>query len=175
MHPVKPAAVAAAGVFAFLLAQSLLYRVIRTAQTFAYWSDFSTSNLARIWVDELPLAVGAPLFFSVGVFVGFWRLGPIVGGLRLRQLAARVLLATAVGAACTWLPRFLFGLAFATTVPGFRVEPALLGGVAFDAAMDSLGTLVTLLPLVGLAAVLLWRWLQRNPPTTSLADPPDEV
>jgi hypothetical protein len=36
----------------------------------------------------------------------------------------------------------------------------MLGGVAFDAAMDSLGDVVGLLPLVLLGAALLWAWLR---------------
>jgi hypothetical protein len=171
---VRPALLTSLGVFGFLLAQSLVNRLIRTAQTLAYSSEFTDSNLERIWVEELPLAIGAPLFFAVGVFVCVWQLGPIVGDLRLPQVVTRAVLAAAVGAASAWVPRFFAGLIFVATTPELRAEPGLLGGVAFDAMMDSLGTFAALLPLVALAAVLLREWLRRHPPKQPPAGTLDE-
>lgn len=171
-----PALLTSVGVFAFLLAQNVAGRLIRSARDAYYGNDLPGSDFASIWGSEFALALGVPLFFSIGVFLCLWQVAPIVGGLRLAHVVTRAALAAAVGAACVWVYRLVAGLVLAATAPGFGLDPAdVLGGVAFDALMDSLGTLLTLLPLVVLGGVFLWGWLQRHPPKTAPRGSLDEV
>lgn len=171
-----PAFLTALGVFAFLLAQNVAGRLIRSARNAFYGADFPNSDLASIWGSEFALALGVPLFFSIGVFLCLWQVAPVAGGLRLAHVVTRAALAATVGAVCAWIYRFFGGLILVATTPELRFDPAEnLGGVAFDALMDSLGTLVSLLPLVVLGAVFLWGWLQRHPPKAAPRGTLDEV
>jgi hypothetical protein len=170
-----PALLTSLGVFGFLLAQNVAYRLIRAAREAALGDGFPGADLGSIWVTELAVALGIPLFFAIGVFLCLWQVAPIAGGLRLAHVVTRSMLAAALGAACAWVFRFFGELIYVATTPALRTQPDLLGGVAFDALMDSLGTLVGLLPLVVLGAVLLWGWLQRHPPKEAPKGTLDEV
>lgn len=170
-----PAFLTSLGVFSFLLAQSFISRLIRTAQTLTYGGEFADETLESIWAAELALALGGPLFFAIGVFLCLWQLAPIAGGLRLAHVVTRAVLAATVGAACLWVFRFFAGFIHIATTPELRAHPETIGGAAFDALMDSLITLVGLLPLVVLGAVFLWGWLQRHPPKQVSKGTLDEV
>jgi hypothetical protein len=156
----RSALITSLGILGFLLAQNLGYRLIRAAQEARYDVGSFGADAGSTWVTELAMAVGLPLIFALGIFVCFWQLAPITRELRLAQVATRSVLAATIGAACTWVFKFFAGLIYVATTPELRAVPDPLGGVAFDAGTDSLGTLVGLLPLVLLGAVLLWGWLR---------------
>jgi hypothetical protein len=170
-----PALLTSLGVFGFLLVQNVANGLIRAARDAAYGGDLPGPDVGSIWAAELALAFGGPLFFAIGVFVCLWQVAPIVAELRLAHVVTRALLASTVGAACVWVLKFFAGLIQIAVDPLLRRFPEVVGGLAFDALMDSLGTLVGLLPLVVLAAVLLWGWLQRHPPTQRVRGALDEV
>lgn len=156
----RPALITSLGVFGLLLVQGIGYRLIRAAREAVYHDGLLGTASEATWVGELVMAVGLPLAFALGIFVCLWLLAPITRGLRLGQVVARSLVATTIGAASLWVFRFFAGLIHVATTPELRAHPDLLGGVAFDAAMDSLSSLVGLVPLVSLGAVVLWRGLQ---------------
>lgn len=164
----RPALLTSLGVFGFLLVQNVAYRLIRAAREVRYEGYAFDTELGSTWVTELALALGISLFFAIGVFVCFWQMPPITGELGLAQLVTRSLLATTIGAASAWVFRFFGELIYVATTPELRAHPDVLGGLAFDRLMDSLGTLVGLLPLVLLGAIALWGWLRwRGVPKSS--------
>jgi hypothetical protein len=171
-----PALLTSLGVFAFLLAQNIVYRVIGGARDAFYGGGLGGPDFGSIWATEVALAFGVPLFFAVGVFLSLWQVAPVAGGLRLAHVVTRAALAAAIGAAFVWVARFILGvIVVATTAELRRDLAARVGGVSFDALMDALSTFVGLLPLVVLAAVFLWGWLQRHPPKTAPRGTLDEV
>jgi hypothetical protein len=171
-----PALLTSLGVFGFLLVQNVAYRLIRSGRDAFYDNQLPGPDFGSIWATELALALGIPLVFAIGVFLCLWQVAPIAANLRLAHVVTRAALAAALGAACVWVLRFLVGLVYVATTPELRRDVAeSLGGVTFDAFMDSLGNLVGLLPLVVLGAVFLWGWLQRHPPKQRLAGTLDEV
>ena len=170
-----PALLTSLGVFGFLLVQNVAYRLIGGARE-AFYDSSPGPDLGLIWTAELALALGLPLVFALGVFLCLWQVAPIVGGLRLAHVVTRAALAASLGALCVWILRFLVGLVEVATTPVLRREAVVaVPGVAFDGLMDSLGTLVGLLPLVVLGGVFLWGWLQRHPPKVAPTGTLDEV
>jgi hypothetical protein len=155
----RPALLTSLGVFGFLAVQTVAYRLIRAAREVRY-DGASDAALGSTWVTEFALTLGIALVFAIGVFVCFWQIAPITGELNLARLLTRSLLAAAIGAACAWVFRFFGEFIRVATTPELRAHPDVLGGLVFDSLMDSLGTLVGLLPLVLLGAIALWGWLR---------------
>jgi hypothetical protein len=169
-----PALLTALGVLAFLVTQNVAYQLIGTARA-AMYGGSPGPDLGAAWALELASLLGGPLFFALGVFVCMWQVAPIAPSLRLAHVVTRALLATAIGAAFYWLFRFGADLIYLAVDGLLYRQPDIIGGVAFDAGMDSLSALVGWLPLVILGAVFLWGWLQRHPPKQAVKGTLDEV
>jgi hypothetical protein len=182
MHQVRPAAVAAASVFAFLVARALVSGVLTTI----YWAGFPYSEggmspeaLPGVWLDGLIDLLGTALPLSVGAFLVFWRFLPVKAGLRVTQVVGRGVVAVLAGAVLAGL------VGIAVRLWNWLATPAAVAGGLYDLTpiaprpLDVILSVVTLsvsaLPLVVLAAVLLWLWLQRNRPTASVSGVGDEV
>jgi hypothetical protein len=180
MHQVKPAAVAVAGVFAFLVARALVSGIL----TAIYWAGVPYSGsyadvVARIGLEGLTGLLDTALPLSVGAFLVFWSLFPIRAELRVMQVVARGAVAVLVGAVLagvvkvavllgTWLaPRAVVGEGLYDVTP--------IGPGPYDVIFAVVTLSVSGLPLVVLAAVLLWAWLRRDRPTASIGGAFDEV
>ena len=119
------------------------------------------TTLTSAGVSTVPLAIG--------VFVSLWQIAPIASQLRIGHVLSRSMLAAGVGALLAFLVSSVVGVisdlfvyrgsifdggatSFAQQVP-FTVGSGLI---------TALSTFVTALPLVALAAVLLWIRLRDN-------------
>jgi hypothetical protein len=184
MHQVKPAAVAAAGVFAFLVARTLVSEIGTTI----YWV---TSGVPSSGPNSYPEALGwswqagltgildTALPLAVGTFLVFWRLLSIRGELRVSQVVGRGTVAAAAGAVLAG------GVHMAIELGSYSVFPAddvggLYGLTPIDmepiyVVLRAVSLAVVHLPLVVLAGVLLWVWLRRNRPMASVSGVLDEV
>jgi hypothetical protein len=183
MDQVRPAAVAAAGVFAFLVARALVYGIGTTI----YWV---TSGVPSAGVGSYPEAVAwswqesfvglldTALPLSIGTFLVFWCLRPIRHDLRVAQVIRRGALAVAVGAVLASLVQAAldFGTLSLPVVESgglYGLTPVVPSPV--DLVLGTMNLVVVYLPLVVLAAVLLWIWLRRSRPTASVGGAGDEV
>jgi hypothetical protein len=167
------ALLAGLGVYVVLVGQSILhtFAFVVTDPTYApdVWRFFG--ELLRA---GLPVTLGAPVPFAIGVVISFWQLAPVAPQLRMAHVVTRSLLAALVGAILTYLvaiPAVLFvGL---DGVLGNIPRTFLEGAQA--AIPPALSILIQGLVVVPLAALLLWGRLQTHPPKTAPAGALDEV
>jgi hypothetical protein len=156
----RAAFVAAALVGVFLLAQEIVGNIVGLSYGGAssYLGAQIGSTTLGVFVRLVPIVIG--------VFLVFWRfLAPITAALTVKQVLVRSLVATAAGDLfasviggfvqfVTSFGGYLFGNSF----PFSNVGGALNG---FSTWLTSIVTgYVSLVPLVALAAVLLWLWLR---------------
>ncbi|WP_394768377.1 hypothetical protein [Lacisediminihabitans sp.] len=111
------------------------------------------------------LTVSVP--FAVGVLLGFWFIAPVAAELRLAHVVTRSLLAAVAGAILVFLTTSVVEAVAAVQALAEQGELARLGdetaraigiGLAFGAQ-----ALVSATPLVILAGILLWNWVERHP------------
>ncbi|TXN31426.1 hypothetical protein [Lacisediminihabitans profunda] len=111
------------------------------------------------------LSVSVP--FGVGVLLGFWFIAPVAAELRLAHVITRSLLAAVAGAILVFLTTTVLEavLAIQALVDhgalsrlGAETMRALGVGLAFAAQ-----AFVSATPLVILAGILLWNWVERHP------------
>ena len=126
--------------------------------------------LETIWGGAAWTLYGYYLPFTVGVFASLWLIAPVAAELGLWQVVARSVLATGIGAAVALIASAapylvgafsgvgsLFGNSFPTLPFNGITRAALLGLQAGS------GAFVELFPLVILAGIFLWLWLQKHP------------
>ncbi|CAN5189726.1 hypothetical protein BH11ACT2_BH11ACT2_23930 [soil metagenome] len=160
----RAAIATAAAVGLFLLVQDivgnvtgLLYSLTQGQSAIGGQAGYTTLDFfARI----LPIAVG--------VLLVIWRLAPVTRELALRSVLLRSLVAAGAGTILALVVGGIFG--FVRSFTGFLFGNSFpYGDVAnaFGAAVGNLTSAVTgfvaLVPLVALAAVLLWLWLRSRP------------
>ena len=176
------ALLAALGVYLVLVLQSLLGTIAFVVTDVAYGQD-ALSYLSLILPASLPITLGAPLPFAIGVFLAFWQIAPVAPQLRMAHVVTRALLAAVVGAVATLHDRVHrrrvanvasdgSGVLAAT---GRRVSPQHPARPLVRRSRRALNILIQGLVVVPLAALLLWGWLQSHPPTTAPAGALDEV
>jgi hypothetical protein len=178
MDQVRPAAVAAAGVFALLVARTLVAEIGTTI----YWV---TSGVPSSGPNSYPEALGwswqagltgildTALPLAVGTFLVLWRLFPIRGELRVGQVVGRGTVAAAAGAVLAGGVHVAIELGSQSAFPADDVG-GLNGLTPIDMepiylVLRAVSLTVVHLPLVVLAAVLLWIWLRRNRATASVS------
>lgn len=183
MHQVGPAAIGAAGVFGFLVARALVYGIGTTIYWVTSGVPSSGSNsypeaVALTWQGGLAGILDTALPLAVGIFLGLWRL-PIRGDLRMAQVVGRGAVATALGAVLVGAVQVAIRLSNQSTPPGvgtgglYNLTPLDIQPIYL--VLSALSNTVVYLPLVVLAAVLLWIWLRRDRPTASVNGAVDEV
>lgn len=155
------AAAGAGGVLAVLLAQDIVTGIVSIIGS-AVTGGYLGYAVAGAWSD----ALGTSLPFAAGVFLSFWQLAPVGGPLRLAHVVTRSLLAAGVGSVTVLLVNIVINLV--NGVRGFvQGDTAYVASAGAD-VVASLGyalqtaviTFVTVLPLVVLAAVLVWVFLR---------------
>lgn len=176
-HGVVVALVTALAVLVLLLAQDFLSAVfsslgnaasnLTSPVSPAYWFGTVGQQLALQYVP-----------FAVGLFLSFWFIAPIGAALRLFHVVTRSLLAATVGAAAVIVVQVTTGLYLAFQGPlgsmtGFSGRDALHNVVwgILTGALD----FVRWVPVVVLAGVLLWIWLERHPAKHAVTGMIDEV
>jgi len=179
---VGSALLAALGVYLVLVLQSVLSTVAFVVTDVAYGQD-ALSYLTLIVPASLPVTLGAPVPFAIGVWLAFWQIAPVAPQLRMAHVVTRALLAAVVGALAT----FIIGALIGIVVNIAETDPALMAGVDFSriganifdglrsALSPALSILIQGLVVVPLAALLLWGRLQTHPPKTAPAGALDEV
>jgi hypothetical protein len=154
---------AASLVLAVLVVQSLLTFLVAqlgysgrgTLRDLPWWTVYGRQVLT----------VSVP--FGVGVLLGFWFIAPVAAELRLAHVITRSLLAAVAGAILVFLTT--------TVVEGVATVQALIEQGALsrlgDDTVRTLGValaiaaqgFVSATPLVILAGILLWNWVERHP------------
>ncbi|HWM33502.1 MAG TPA: hypothetical protein VNR36_04615 [Pseudolysinimonas sp.] len=167
------ALLAALGVYLVLVGQSILTTLAFIVTDPAYSQDPLT-YIGLVIPAGLPVTLGAPVPFAIGVFLSFWQLAPVAPQLRMAHVVTRSLLAAVIGAALTFLvavPAVLFvGLdGVLGNIPRALIEAVRL------ALPPALTILIQGLVVVPLAALLLWGRLQAHPPRTTPVGALDEV
>ena len=172
------AALVATSVFVVLFLQSVLIALV--AILVAVSSDgFSLNGMDRVAVSYL--GVAAP--FAVGVFVSLWLIAPIDGARRLPHVCARSILAAVVGSLCLLGVTVLLGTYNAISfsghwsinlLAGFRFSVAEVSFAITNGSTLALQSFVGSLPLVMLAAIMLWIWSGRHPHSPESIGPAEE-
>ncbi|CAN5376325.1 hypothetical protein BH09ACT4_BH09ACT4_22260 [soil metagenome] len=167
------ALLAGLGVYMVLVGQAVL-------NTFAFIAT-DDSHSQDVWGffvlilrAGLPVTLGAPLPFAIGVVLSFWQLAPVVPQLRMAHVVTRSLLAAVVGAVAT----FLIGVLVALFVGADAIlgnPHKTLAASVHQVLPGALSLLIAGLVVVPLAALLLWGWLQAHPPKRTAAGVLDEV
>jgi hypothetical protein len=118
----------------------------------------------------------------VGVFLSLWIIAPIAPELRLGHVITRAILAAGIGCALTFLVAVLLSVAvqFGQAVPN-----AFAGSITVDARGifegiirsfgSALAQFIGLIPLVVLAGILEWLWLEQHPRQHEVSGLVDDV
>lgn len=174
---VVPAFFAGVGVFALLLAVTVLQALITTVSVVSD-AGVGREDAFQILSGQLLASGSGPLPFSIGVFLGFWQLAPIAPKLRLAHVVTRSLVASLVGGLLLWIVLLVAQVIADVVAPGAGGTARALdqfGPAAAAALFKTLAAVVGYLPSVALAAILLWGWLQRHPHSTRVHGMLDEV
>ncbi|TQL47784.1 hypothetical protein FB562_0854 [Homoserinimonas aerilata] len=175
------AAVIAVGVLAVIVVQGVLRGVTSTLFSLGMpdlgyvgtiWSDVTTS----VALVEFP--------FAIGVFLCLWLVAPVAAELRLAHVITRSVLAAGAGAVLVlvvqgfqalvvgiWVGGGLFGASF----PFSGFSGSDIGYRLGFAMQTAVGSFIDLVPLVVLAGVFLWMWLERHPVSHQVSGMLDEV
>ena len=174
---VGSALLAGLGVYLVLVLQGLLSTIAFVI------TSYDLGYLGAVIPASLPVTLGGPLPFAVGVFLAFWQIAPVAPQLRMAHVVTRALLAAVIGAAAAGILSFVV----AVLVNLAATDPGLVAGGAADAIGRNLAEaaksvlpafftiLIQGLVVVPLAALLLWGWLQSHPPKKTPAGALDDV
>ncbi|HEY4152934.1 MAG TPA: hypothetical protein VGM38_06395 [Pseudolysinimonas sp.] len=175
---VVPAFLAGLGVFAALLVISFLKTLFSTLSVIAT-APIAGDYVGQIWTGLLVGSVTGPLPFAIGVFLCFWQVAPIAPVLRLAHVVTRSILAALLGGAVIWIVSLVFQVVVEVSNTQFSTPAgdvlAQLGPDALQSLFGALAATVGYLPIVVLAGILLWGWLQRHPLGTRVHGALDEV
>lgn len=178
-----PALITGVGVFGVVLIQGILVGLLGAAYTAGTLGIDWGGYAGDAWNAQLAVSLTGALPFALGVFGSFWQLAPIAPELRLGHVVSRAVLATVVGAAAVVVVVVLVALVGALAgLPSAFGGGTGVGGVVdrfwFGVLRGVLGAaqgVVTQLPVVVLAAILLWGWLDRHPLRHDVSGALDEV
>ena len=149
----------AAFAFARLVVGAFVSFVTTIAYGYGYTGMIGSGLALQLITVLLPLAAG--------VFVGFRLVAPITAPLSLRSVLLRSLVASGIAAVFAFIVELFVILATSVTdnIFGNSFPLGQVGG-AFGQAISQLTSVLAgfleNVPLVGLAAVLLWLWLRRH-------------
>ena len=175
------ALVTAAGVLAALIVQALL------SGLFSYIAVWMTGRGVQStpWpADAIGRTALTYLPFAIGVFLALWFVAPIAADLRLFHVITRALLVAAIGGALAIVVAIIGALLGAFNYSaGLSSNIVANLGYDFGGALSRIGFAVSsgltlfigALPMVLLACVLLWIWLERHPRNHQVAGIVDEV
>jgi hypothetical protein len=175
---VVPAFLTALGVFVTVLVTDFLQTVFSTLSAIA-GASISADYVGTLWFGLFLNSVTGPLPFALGVFLCLWQVAPIAPGLRLAHVVTRSVLAALLGGVLAWLVFWIsqlvvdvlpFAREFQGSIVFGKLEPD-----AVQALFRALALTVGYLPIVVLAGILLWGWLQRHPLGTRVHGALDEV
>lgn len=173
-----PAFLAGLGVFVLLLAIGFVQTLLSTLRVIAQepsGGDF----VGQVWSGQLIESLTGPLPFAVGVFLCVWQLAPIAPSLRLAHVVTRSILAALLGGAVMWVVLVVEQVLLDVSRAPFSFHAdqvfGTLGTDALSSLFGALGAAVGYLPVVALAAIVLWGWLQRHPLDTPVSGALDEV
>lgn len=174
------ALITGASVLAALVAQAFLLNLFGLIA-----SILAGQGLPGWWAPAV-LGQSALTFlpFAIGVFLALWLVAPIAADLRLFHVLTRSLLIAGIGALLAIVVSVIAAL-FGAFSYSAEFSSNLFGNLGYDlsGALSrmgfALGTGLSLfasaLPLVVLACVLLWIWLERHPRDHQVAGFVDEV
>jgi len=173
-----PAFVTSLGFLAFTALQVTLTSLVGLI-------GFSQQDVVAYLLPGIGITLlSSTLPFAFGFFVSLWILAPISDELELRFVIARGVLAGAVGFAIVAIVGVI--LAFVSTIEsggtgstlGYAWPWEQFGGFGANVVTviaSSLGLVVSYLPHVILAAVLLWHWLRTHEREHSVSGILDEM
>jgi hypothetical protein len=166
-HGFLVALVTAASVFVATAVQNAL-------STLVAQFDYLSGGDAVAWIGDVVGRLGESLFgsltwaaylpFGIGILASLWFVAPIAPQLRLGHVITRSLLAAAIGAVLIFPVEVIVSVAKSVSgSPGNLGDPALWLKQLRFGATTAIGQFIALAPLVILAGVLLWLWLERHP------------
>jgi hypothetical protein len=161
--------VTAALVAAFLVVQALIGLVVTLVQSFAYAGPGMTGSYFQGAGYEIATTA---LPIGVGVFLSFRLVAQITATISLRMVLLRSIVASVIAAILQFVVGLMVifstsftGSLFANSIPWSDI------GTIFGSTVSNFGSVVGsfvgYLPLIALAAVLLWLWLRREPVSRS--------
>ena len=159
-------------VAAFIVAQALIGLLTNLLQSVAYAGPAMTGAYVQgagyqIVTTALPVAVG--------VFLGFRLVAQITASISLRMVLVRSLVASGIAAVLQFVVGLmaLFSASFSGSLFSNSIPWSDIGAV-FGSMISEFGSVVSgfvgYLPLIALAAVLLWLWLRRAPVSRALGE-----
>ncbi len=174
------ALITAASVLAALVAQEFLVDLFGSLGAViggqGYPGGWAPAVLAQAALTFLP--------FAIGVFLAIWLVAPIGADLRLVHVVTRSLLIAGIGALLAIVVSVIAAL-FGAFSYSATFTSSIFGNLGYDlsgalsrmgfALGNGLTLFASALPLVVLACVLLWIWLERHPRDHQVAGIVDEV
>lgn len=107
---------------------------------------------------------------TIGVFLSLWIIAPVAAQLRLGHVISRAILAAGIGGTLLFLVGAVEAtLAVLSTTPPaaqpgtYNVDLGGIGGAVLSYLSTAMVQFVALLPIVVLAGILEWIWLERHP------------
>jgi hypothetical protein len=159
------AAIAAAGVIAFLMVKDVVQQLVSFVSTQGLYALDMFSGL-------LPAFLTFYLPFGVGFFLCLWLIAPLAEELRIGHVITRAILAVGVGATLAFvvlavtgiLGSFVFDSSFfGNSFPFPSYQGASVAQQLGYSLQSAIVGFVSLLPLGVLAGVLLWHWRKTHP------------
>jgi len=133
---------------------SVMYSIgFSGGEALRYMDSTAVSSFSGIITSLLPVAIG--------VFVGFRLIAPITAGLSIIKVLIRAVIATGIAAVVALIISVL-GAILSLLVDLVSGDSDIGGSGFLSALANGVGTFVGELPLVALAAVLLWLWLRKS-------------
>ena len=175
------ALVTGAAVLAALVVQAVLAGVFGFI---GVWMSGQGARFGGLPADSVGRAALTYLPFAIGVFLALWFVAPIAADLRLFHVLTRGLLVAAIGGGLAIVVAIIGALFGAFNYSaGFSSNIVANLGYDFGSVVSGIGAaistgltlFVNALPLVLLACVLLWIWLERHPRNHQVAGIVDEV
>ena len=175
------ALVTGAAVLAALVVQAVLSGLF---SFIAVWMSGQGAQSGGWPANAIGQAALTYLPFAIGVFLALWFVAPIAADLRLFHVITRALLVAAIGGALAIVVAIIGALLGAFNYSaGLSSNIVANLGYDFGGALSRIGFAVSsgltlfigALPVVLLACVLLWIWLERHPRNHQVAGIVDEV
>ncbi len=181
------------GVVVALLTAAIVFAVLTVQSLLSLFATEVTSGIigggffafgSHLWGSYAISGLGSIVVLSGGVFLALWIIAPIAAELRLFHVVTRSILAAGVGAVLVFLfallVAFLGGFGFSG---GFSSNllanlnfngSSVVSTLAFSVS-TTIQTFSSAAPVVVLAGVVLWIWLDKHPRDHHVSGMVDEV
>jgi hypothetical protein len=157
----------AAGLVVAVLVVQVFVRTIISMFGNAVYSGFAPGGDPFAPLGSLVVTFGTSVLpVAIGVFLAFWFIVPLTADLRIAPVLLRSLIAAAVAAVATLVFTSVFAAGGAFTSAGAPFAGSFPSGMdvayaVFGTVQTVLDTLLSVIPIVMLAGVLVWLWVAK--------------